>query len=660
MSLQENGVSIAITGDNSALMLAMDASKAIARAVAGEIQKTLAGIKGPPVPDIGRVLSQAKQQVFTANAAMLSDTKQVTAKLKQELERQAADYRANAENQVRAARAAMVEERRIRHSGSRVSAPAGQFDHLQGTQFQGGTRGQGGGGGGRGGRGNAYGLAVGYNLVQDAAQGGLPAIANNIPEVMGIIANSPVLKAAGTVALPAVLGFLTFHAVKNWDRITYVIENKFKELTRSDEEESAIRGAQTQAKSRQRATKLGFDKAMASAGIRGQSEGEFQAGYGSNVIGVEERRINKLAAEAAEERKIQAELRAVRLQAIVDPAEKMQAVAEEKKRLLKEEIDAEKARAQQLLELAAKEQADARAALSKAQEELRALGVRARPEEAVRGRELEGVIPGLQNRMKEADSRANAARDGVDAARQAEAQGRSRQQIIQEQMLQDLSADWNDRMDRAKREVDDIQKWRTVRRDFERDLAATLQRSRENDLRRAKQKADLDESLEIAEAQAGGGTRKARRMERERDLRDSTEKYKAAGFTPEEAAARAQREQRVADRRENPRRIRGAGADGPAPERASALDYFDGKSMATPKTSALDDYKRRRGIDGVGSTVDKELARKDAEEAAAAKKSGGVAELPKLMEKAFGMLGELINAVKENSGKAPQVAPAGA
>jgi hypothetical protein len=162
--------------------------------------------------------------------------------------------------------------------------------------------------------------------------------------------------------------------------------------------------------------------------------------------------------------------------------------------------------------------------------------------------------------------------------------------------------------------------------------------------------AKLEEQLEISELQAGGGSRKARKLERARDLKESAEKYKEAGFDPVAAESMAKREQEAGDRRENPRRIRGAGANGPAPERVSALDYLhDGKKMQGPQTSALDDYERRRSVPGVGGQIDKNHAEKEA--AAAKAKAPAVADKPDM--RVVNVLQDILKAIKEQVSHPP-------
>ena len=248
-----------------------------------------------PAPDIAKTQAYQDIQYRKKNAENLT-------KYLEEQEKKRADVAIRENNRVALA------ERRIQMSGSRPG-----FGHLAGTMYQGGKMDA--SQAGPKGRGNAYGLGVAYNAIQDLAQGGPAAIANNIPQIAELASKSPALKKAGKLGL---IGAVGYAAKKLFD---YGYD-----------------------------ATIGFDEALSKRNIQNRADMDMQS-TGSRMEGgraganqLESLRVAGLGGQAEgrrlqdKEREIQLsdEAKMARIQEIEDPAERLKKAAEEEARVLEE------------------------------------------------------------------------------------------------------------------------------------------------------------------------------------------------------------------------------------------------------------------------------------------------------------------------------------
>lgn len=542
--------------------LGFNADQAVANAKAAtkaakEYAKAIADIKAPR--NDMRFPPPPTKQIQTYNAALeIAETKRIKA------------TKAALDAQVRHYATAHKEINRIQLSSTKIG---GQFDHLKGTQFAGGTRGTQSAGRSRAG-GN---LAVGYNFAQDFAQGGFAGIANNIPQMIEMITQSPAMKMIGAAAITAAA--TAFAGYKAYD----IYQNTGdRQLSRAGD-----RYANNKDMADSRQQKRANEKEIEA----GKATGESEASRNREMIRIDEKQsaAQRLALDRTQQIKdAEADLRRIRIEAITDPAEKAAAIAAEQKRQILEKIDLEKKAAQSALETAAAQQKAADAALLKNRQELDSLPATAlTPADIARRESLTGARAGLNDRAKAARDRVSNAESnlsdinfrqqnivpnqiaGIDE-QAAQEKGKIRSQEIRDNVL-----DFFDTVNSGMRAALDLAKQKEAS-----DKAA---------LAASQQKAAMDRQLDIAEAQAGGNTRKAKKLQKAADLESNTQKYLDAGFTPAEAAQRAQREAAISDRRDHPNRIRGAGY-------GKTNGAREGSLLDAPRTSNLDAYRAAPGL----------------------------------------------------------------
>src|SRR6478735_7243178 len=146
MAMKTTGVAAKISADSSAFTKACNTAKA----AAAQLKKDLKSITATPLPDI------AKDPTFQYYKQRAAGEKALTAMVKAE-----SDKRLKIEQDAMAAaqRHADIASRRRSVSGTRVGSGVGQWDHLAGTQFAGGSRGS------SGSRGMGQSLGIAYNAV---------------------------------------------------------------------------------------------------------------------------------------------------------------------------------------------------------------------------------------------------------------------------------------------------------------------------------------------------------------------------------------------------------------------------------------------------------------------------------------------------------------
>ena len=238
-----------------------------------------------PAPDIAKTQAFQDVQYRKKNAENLT-------KYLEEQEKKRADVAIRENNRV------AVAERRMQMSGGRPG-----YGHLSGTMYQGGKMDA--SQAGPKGRGNAYGLGVAYNAIQDLAQGGPAAIANNIPQIAELASKSPALKKAGKLGL---IGAVGYDATIGFDEA--LSKRNIQNAADMDMKSTGSRVAGGQAGANQL-------ESLRVAGLGGQAEG---------------RRLQD------KEREIQLsdEAKMARIQEIEDPAERLKKAAEEEVRVLEE------------------------------------------------------------------------------------------------------------------------------------------------------------------------------------------------------------------------------------------------------------------------------------------------------------------------------------
>lgn len=652
-------VSAQISADNSVFLRGVAAAKDAAKS----LQSTLSSLKAPPLPDIAKQLGLQKTQTFKDpfGPEWKAGLARGTAALKVELDKQAALFRENN-------RIALPVINRVALSGA-PSSPG--MSHLDGTMFagQGGAGGAGGGGRSRG-MGN---LAVGYNFIQDYAQGGFGGIANNIPQIIEMAAQSPAMKVLGLTAITAAAttfaGYQAYSLYKNTgDRQLAAAGDRYaynKDMADS------------------RKLSRDNDKLITDGKQSGLAEGERNRNY----IGVEEKDSARLrlASDRLEQMKqAEADLRRLRLSSIKDPAELAKAMAEDQKRWILERIELEKKAAQSELELAALQQKKSDDALLKNRQDLDSLpSTSLTPADIARREQLTGARAGLNDRAKAARARVGAAEATLGDVnfRETSIVPNQIQQIkIQAEMELGRIEEQNfkDRMEGQLAYGRTYREFAEMRKEAEANLAAQRKQAAADDLeamrerqsgemewsrtairfKEMKEQADkkleadkkdreqIKAQMDIAEMQSGS-PRRAKKMQREVDLKDSTEKFEQAGFSPQEAKKMAEREQAVQDRKEHPNRIRGVSSRN-ARERTSGLSYDHSAGMKAVETPNLAEV---RGVPRAGKSVDHDLAEKDA---AAAKNATAAASPQKegdtashaLLLKVIAGLSDVVNAVR--------------
>jgi len=470
-----------------------------------------------PAPDIAKTQAYQDIQYRKKNAENLT-------KYLEEQEKKRADVAIRENNRVALA------ERRMQMSGGRPG-----FGHLAGTMYQGGKMDA--SQAGPKGRSNAYGLGVAYNAVQDIAQGGPSAIANNIPQIVELVGSSPSLKTGAKLGGIALAGYIAAELFQSG------YENTF-----------------------------GFDEAISKRNIQNRAEmdmkstGSRTAGEMTGVAQTESLRIAGLGSEAAsrrlqdKEKEIQLsdEARMARIQEIEDPAERAKKAAEEEARAVEETYKRYLERTTESHRGAGAEQAAAEARKNALTDEIELINKKSSEwtqEDFNRKAYLEGQLPAANENLEAARKKGEAAianmgdataaggaveqqkkniKDGLDAQLKAiakekelvEAEGRMNQhneQVKYKQMA-----------DEAKLKIKEEEDARQKTRDS---LSSDEALSNMSPRKRAKAEKELRKAAEIEELQTQGK------------------------FSKKEATSLVERRMKLEEANDpsKPKRIRGAG-----------------------------------------------------------------------------------------------------
>ena len=443
-----------------------------------------------PAPDIAKTQAYQDIQYRKKNAENLT-------KYLEEQEKKRADVAIRENNRVALA------ERRMQMSGGRPG-----FGHLAGTMYQGGKMDA--SQAGPKGKGYAYGAGVAYNAIQDLVQGGPSAIANNIPQIIELVAKSPMLKVLGVAAAAAAAGY---GAVK-------IAQYAYTETDAGNADISArnySKGrAEADARQAARRKQQGILSGQAESG--GITEGLRIAGLGGQAEG---RRLQD------KEREIQLsdEAKMARIQEIEDPAERLKKAAAEEARVLEETNKRYIERTTESYKSAAAEQAAAEERKNALTEEIKLINEKSTKwveADYTRRAFLEAQLPGATEDLNAARSKSEGAianmgdanasvgaveqqkkniKDGLDAQLKAidkekeliEAEGRMNQH--NEQVKYKLMRD--QAMENIKEGEKDRQKTRDA-------LSSDEALSNMSPRKRAKAEKELRKAAEIEELQTQG------------------------------------------------------------------------------------------------------------------------------------------------------------
>lgn len=399
-----------------------------------------------------------------------------------------------------------------------------------------------GSGGASGGRGGAYGLGVAYNFVQDAAQGGVAGIANNIPQVIEMVAKSPALKLVGAAAAAfAASAYAAYEGVN---------------LYQNTGDRQLSKAGDNYARSKAAADSVTFAreaaKAREQAGVKGDNESARQAGFGQ-VINTEIAGKERRAGFAEEERRALSELRMERINAIEDPLERERAAAQEQIANSAANLKASKDLLAEKMRISDVEQKAVETQYKAIRNELNSQSSASKtPAELNREIELNKTLVGVQIRLNEARARANESAKGMDEIKQ--------QEKLLEIERQRLDLKVKEAEKRKEQETKEgLNAYDTTYRDFRR-MKIEADRKLADDRKEKDKTADeARQQLKDDQTRAKLSPRKLQKFEDAQKLKADTEDLVSRGVPRKEAEEMAQQRQALDKSTRSPRRIKGAG-----------------------------------------------------------------------------------------------------
>lgn len=448
-------------------------------------------------------------------------------------------------------------------------------------------------GGGLSGGGN---LAQGYNFIQDLVQGGPMAVANNMPWLVDTIAQawkSPAvvaaaatvgagIAAAASVGLAAKLGYDVF----------------------TEEDKAFDRSAKNRNESKKKWDKINLEKDKKTAKDRalvlGTIEGETQSKIGQGT----QAKIANITGGGGTERaaELQSQLRQLRIDAIIDPAVKAKAAADEEKRQIDDSVKALKAKADQISEIAAIELKSAIDKQKSITDELALQQNTARtPEELNRRIQLEATLVQVLKRKADAEKMVYEAAGGSAAANQKEQESVVQKKIIDEKTQGQIKEINNQKFfDKAQAAADKYAK-KSAEQDI---IDADAKVEKEKELARVKTR----ESMAMEEKKSRMSPRQLAKQEAKERIQGETEQLKAQGFTNDQAASMAKGQERRRERKQTDAERTAAGLR----PRIRGVGYGDDKAEAgglgSAKFTGLEGLaamqpavKERKRIQGVGA-----------------------------------------------------------
>jgi hypothetical protein len=475
-----------------------------------------------PAPDIAKTQAFQDVQYRKKNAENLT-------KYLEEQEKKRADVAIRENNRVALA------QRRIQMSGG---GPG--FGHLSGTMYQGGKMDA--SQAGPKGRSNAYGLGVAYNAVQDLVQGGPSAIANNIPQIIELVAKSPMLKVLGVAAAAAAAGY---GAVK--------MAQYAYGATDAGNDETAARN---------------YSKGRAEADARQAARRKQQgilSGQSESGAVTESLRIAGLGGEAEgrrfqdKEREIQLsdEAKMARIQEIEDPAERLKKAAAEEARVLEETNKRYIERTTESYKSAAAEQAAAEERKNALTEEIKLINEKSTKwveADYTRRAFLEAQLPGATEDLNAARSKSEGAIANMGDANASVKAVEQQKKNIEDGLKAQLKA-----IDKEKELIEAEgrmnQHNEQVKYKIMRDQAMENIKEGEKDRQKTRDSLSSDEAL------SNMSPRKRAKAEKELRKAAEIEDLQKQGFSKKEATDMADRRMKLADDADpsKPKRIRGAG-----------------------------------------------------------------------------------------------------
>lgn len=456
----------------------------------------------------------------------------------------------------------------------------------------GGRSGGGRTGGGRtgGGRNGGYALGVGYNAVQDVAQGGISAIANNVPQIIDLVANSSgIQKGVAGVAAVAALAWGIKSVNDAYQKHGSVTAESARQAAgrRMVREQWAVNDQQN---------------GMIDSGILGAAQGKSisdRDAYSRNARNADDQEhsaaVRKMGMlETLRQGKIalgRDEVKVIKETAASEIAfiDKQTGIEENYSRVAME-------RAKNRKDETVKRAKEAEDELFAIQHGNRRAGTEASDQEKIRAEELQNSIGAIQ-------ARASAAKQEYDAAIARVAAAKSDKEAAA--VTKDLI--------RLKEEADiKAAKAAETMRDNQRELTRYEHRvsaiERENQKKyeeeqTAKDKKATTDGLSERELTSRMSPRALAKYQEKKRIKDDTERFTKQGFSPEEAAKMANRENQLSKDNDPSRkkRIRGAGYGGNRGEDAGGLGsatYGGLDDLAAMQPAAS---RERKTIKGAGA-----------------------------------------------------------
>ena len=493
---------------------------------------------------------------------------------------------------------------------------------LSGSRSQPGMMAGGGGGGGNGrGIGSAYGLSVGYNFAQDLAQGGIAGVANNIPQVIELVGNSPKLKsllvAGAGVASAAISSAL---AVFSYKKNVYDVSGQgfVNEVDRRQIAAQAL-SRSAQYRRENAATIAGAETRGASvatsyqeAGLKARKEADTAANLASREEAIVEAKFRVAMASA---------------ESIQDEIIRNETIAKLERERIEEVYQAK-------LKSIEKEDAIIRNEYYTAAEKAAALqkGFNAKPagiltpEESADYRVLEIGLEAARVREEEGKqllAQINLAKENHLATRQIIDAEKELISIRERANLTTISAAWS-----AEREAEHEKKIEDDRKKEEEQIASKEKRFQE-DQQKAENQIDFDQrerdladwtkanqqkrddevkALEEEEAIAKMSPRKLEKYQKEQSrMKEEKRLVEEVGLSPEQAKEMAKRRENLQTPRNG--RIRGAGFKGSKDERYTGVENAGFNDVATLNAERLDAMVKPpspRTIKGAGAKEPKQ------------------------------------------------------
>lgn len=441
-----------------------------------------------------------------------------------------------------------------------------------------------------GGGGSSYGLGVGYNAIQDLIQGGPAAIANNIPQIIELVAKSPMLKVLGVAAAAAAAGY----------GMVKVAQYAYSETDAGNEGISA----KNYAKGRAEADRKKFEREKKEADTRSTAIAAAGRQTQESFGGVIDQEVGQIGRnyQLGEGSAIVAEkLQRTKLKGIKDDEQRINALADQEKQAVQAAYDRNNRRINQILQVAAKEEADARRAYQEADSTLQGLTKGALTPQDMRIKEqMEEKMIGIQKRMKDAQDRLTQAQEDSNQVKQQGVEISGKQAEIDEQRKNDLA----DLTDETKRLAAAEYERFSNEFDAEQKRQVAAKKKEEKAQKKAadeeKDRQSIRDRLTGEEELLNMSPRKRAKAERELKKTKDIEELQKKGFGPAEAASMAERGIKLEEANDpsKPKRIRGAGfgRDDASRDRRTTFGALDALEAFQPATG-----KERKTIKGAGN-----------------------------------------------------------